>query len=134
MGVGIIGASEFGSNFASHLILKGRAYYDLELYFSFQGIDNQPFGVAFRYMDPFNYYAVEFRKTSESRVGYKRIIKVVKGNYEVLAEIQDGGYFALSWYNVGIVIVGPSFDLYFKEEKGVAFDYKYKGMEKVLSI
>lgn len=84
-------------------------------------------------MDAFNYYAVELKKGNDKRPGYKRIIKVVKGFYEVLAEVQDGGYFAISWYNVAVRVVGPNFDLYFKEEKGVPFDFQYKSMKKVLS-
>ena len=53
---------ESGINYATHLIMKDKAYYDLNLYISYQPVDPSIFGVAFRYIDPWNFYAVEFRK------------------------------------------------------------------------
>ena len=79
-----IGKPTFGINFASHLVLQGRAYYDLTMFFTFKAADSSNFGVAFRYMDPFNYYAVEFRRNGAvlfGTPGYKRIIKMVAGEY-----------------------------------------------------
>ena len=89
-----IGVKESQINYASHLILKDKAYYDLELFLSYHPADANIFGVAFRYLDPFNFYAVEFRKGDFLGLtqGYKRIVKVQNGEYEILSEIKDGGF------------------------------------------
>jgi hypothetical protein len=42
--------------------MKDKAYYDLNIYISYSPVDASIFGVAFRYIDPWNFYAVEFRK------------------------------------------------------------------------
>lgn len=110
---------EFGINFASHLILNGKAYYDVNLFMSFQAVDNNNFGIAFRYIDAFNYYAVEFRRGGWlffQAKGYKRIVKVSNGEYTVLAEIEDGGYSTGIWYNMVVEAVGSKFSLKLKEE------------------
>lgn len=81
-GIKVGEAPEFGVNFASHLVLNGKSYYDVNLFMSFSAVDNNNFGIAFRYIDAFNYYAVEFRRGGWfpfAAKGYKRIVKVTNG-------------------------------------------------------
>ena len=109
----------------------------MTVFLSYQPADNNNFGVAFRYIDPFNYYAVEFRKNPNfigGTKGYKRIIKVSDGNYSVLAEEQDGGFLTDTWYHMALVAKGPEFKLYVKEEqKGVKFTYDPNALELILT-
>ena len=50
-----------GNNFGTHLVLKGKAYYDFELQLCFTASQSNAFAIAFRYIDQFNYYAIEFK-------------------------------------------------------------------------
>lgn len=131
-----LGTQVFGINFATHLVLQGRSYYDVTLFATFKATDSHNFGIAFRYIDPFNYYAVEFRRNGAllfGTDGYKRIIKVTAGQYQVLAEKADGGFNTEEWYEMALVAKGAEFTLYVKSQKAdTSFNFDIGSLEEVL--
>lgn len=82
--------------YATHLKFKFRNYFDGVLRVSFLGKEQGRVGIAFRYIDQFNFYVFEmFRGVDGS--GFKRIRKFVNGEPTVLATEKDGGYLQDKW-------------------------------------
>lgn len=55
-------------------------------------------GIAFRYRDPYNYYALLINREK----GYKEVLKVKDGEKISLQKIEDGGILINSWHKVTI--------------------------------
>lgn len=107
----------------SNLILNDRDYYDFELKCSFFLKDNNTFGMAFRYVDPYNYYIFE---VSNLEKGYKRIRKFVKGVPKVIDFKNDGGFFQETWYNVKIRAQQSKINIYMTNSTGENMDKLYE--------
>jgi hypothetical protein len=107
----------------SNLMLKERDYYDFELKCSFFLKDNNTFGIAFRYIDPYNYYLFE---VSNQEKGYKRIRKFVKGIPKVIDFKNDGGFLQETWYNVKIRAQQSQISIYMTDRSGENMDKLYE--------
>jgi len=99
----------------SNLILENRDFYDFELKCSFYLKDNNTFGIAFRYVDPYNYYLFE---VSNQEKGFKRIRKFVKGIPRVIDFKNDGGFLQETWYNVKIRAQQSKISIYMTDRSG----------------
>lgn len=82
--------------YATHLKFKFRNYFDGVLRVSFLGKEQGRIGVAFRYLDQFNFYVFEMFRGADGS-GFKRIRKFVNGEPTVLATEKDGGYLQDKW-------------------------------------
>jgi len=107
----------------SNLILKDRDFYDFELKCSFFLKDNNTFGIAFRYVDPYNYYIFE---VSNQEKGYKRIRKFVKGIPKLIDFKNDGGFIQETWYNVKIRAQQSNISIYMTDRSGENMDKLYE--------
>jgi len=113
----------------SNLILRDRDYYDFELKCSFFLKDNNTFGIAFRYVDPYNYYLFE---VSNQEKGYKRIRKFVKGIPKVIDFKNDGGFLQETWYNVKIRAQQSEISIYMTDRTGENMEKLYELQFKVI--
>ena len=111
------------SRSGSNLILKDRDFYDFELKCSFFLKDNNTFGIAFRYVDPYNYYIFE---VSNQEKGFKRIRKFVKGIPKVIDFKNDGGFIQETWYNVKIRAQQSKISIYMTDRTGDNMDKLYE--------
>ena len=97
----------------SHLVIKGREFYDFELKVSVfipkENLDT--FGVAFRYADHYNYYIFEISKREN---GFKRIRKFINGEPQILNTKYDGGYNVDEWIDIKIRGINSNFKIYIK--------------------
>ena len=82
--------------YATHLKFKFRNYFDGVLRVSFLGKEQGRVGIAFRYLDQFNFYVFEMFRGADGS-GFKRIRKFVNGEPTVLATEKDGGYLQDKW-------------------------------------
>ena len=90
-----------GLSYASIYALKHKEYYDFVLNLDVMVRDSKTFGVVFRMKNPYNYYALEISQKD----GYKRLVRVINGNYNILSEIRDGGIFQFQWFLIQILTV-----------------------------
>lgn len=107
----------------AHLVLKNKDYYDFEFKCSFLLKDNNTFGIAFRYMDPFNYYIFE---VSNQDKGVKRIRKFIGGLAHDLDMKNDGGFLQDTWYNIKIRGQQSVFHVYMTDYNGEDLDSHYE--------
>jgi hypothetical protein len=107
----------------AHLILKNKDYYDFELKCSFLLKDNNTFGIAFRYKDPFNYYIFE---VSNQDKGVKRIRKYIGGLAHDIDTKNDGGFLQDTWYNVKIRGQQSVFHVYMSDYNGEDLESHYE--------
>jgi hypothetical protein len=88
--------------------LNRKRYYDFELsvdiLFKSIGIA----GIAFRYKDPYNYYALIINR----RNSYKEIIRMVNGEKHVIQKIDDGGILINSWHTVKVRTEADKFHIF----------------------
>jgi len=93
----------------SHLIIKNKDFYDFEARFSVLINDDNTFGIAFRYLDSFNYYIFEI---SNQGKGFKRIRRFLHGIPSTIDIKYDGGYVKNTWYNIKIRAQNSQFRIY----------------------
>ena len=58
------------------------------------------FGIVFRFKDEYNYYALQIHQT----LGFKSLVRVSNGKLKKLAEVRDGGIYQNEWFKVQIVV------------------------------
>lgn len=78
--------------------INKREWYDFEATVDIMIRGSGSAGIAFRVMNPFNYYALYINKSR----GYKAIIKVVNGIKTELVKLSDGGILVNDWHTVRI--------------------------------
>jgi hypothetical protein len=86
------------SRYGTIIYPKNKRFYDFKINVEIMTRNRGSHGVIFRMIDPFNYYAFEIN----INFGYKRIVKVVNGNLQVLNTVFDGGIAQNTWYKVEI--------------------------------
>ena len=68
--------------------------------------DDGQIGILFRVKDPFNFYVLEFVRTSggffglQEPGGFKRIRKFINGKPTILQTLNDGGFLQDKWYKI----------------------------------
>lgn len=102
--------------FASLLKLKYKDFFDGRLTVSLLAKDTGRIGIAFRYLDQFNFYVFEMEKSSSGNTGFKRLRKFVNGEPTVLAIENDGGYLQDKWYRIVIDFSMSKFVVRMEEE------------------
>jgi hypothetical protein len=107
----------------AHLVLKNKDYYDFELRCSFLLKDNNTFGIAFRYQNPYNYYIFE---VTNQEGGIKRVRKFKKGTAHELEFKNDGGFIQDTWYNVKIRAQQSLFFIYMTDYNGPDLESHYE--------
>jgi hypothetical protein len=98
--------SQVGASFIS---VRKRNYYDFELNVDVMVSSPGIFGIAFRFTDPFNYYALKIDRYH----GRKFLIKVIDGYERILQRIDDGGILIDSWHTLKISSQANMFKLFF---------------------
>ena len=118
--------------FASVLKLKPKTFFDGRLRVSLLAKDTGRIGIAFRYLDEFNYYVFEMERGNGGS-GFKRLRKFVNGEPTILAVENDGGYLQDKWYRIVLDFTLSSFTIKMEEEsvKNVQPDFEDQ-MPKVL--
>ena len=118
--------------FASVLKLKMKNFFDGRIRVSLLAKDTGRIGIAFRYLDEFNYYVFEMERGNGGS-GFKRLRKFVNGESTVLAVENDGGYLQDKWYRIILDFALSSFTIKMEEEnaKNVQPDFEDQ-MPKVL--
>jgi hypothetical protein len=106
----------------SHLIIKNRDFYDFEARFSVLINDDNTFGVAFRYKDPFNYYIFEI---SNQGKGFKRIRKIKFAKSTTINIKYDGGYVKNTWYNIKIRALNSNYKVYMTTDNSANMEKHY---------
>lgn len=117
------------SRTGSHLFVKDKDYYDLELKASFFLKDNNSFGILFRYIDPYNYYIFE---VSNQDKGFKRVRKFVKGIPKIIDFKNDGGFIQETWYNVKIRAQQSFIYIYMTDRTGDNMEKLYELQFKII--
>lgn len=105
-----------GSNVAAtFLYLTNKEYYDFEMNIDilFKSVGSA--GIAFRYKDPFNYYAIKINR----KQGYKEVIKVVNGIKFSLQKIEDGGILINSWHSIRIKTEADRFHIFIYDSEQI---------------
>ena len=105
------------------LIVRSKKFYDFDITMDFKIVTKGNFGVLFRMVDAFNYYAVSIDNTTIS------IIKLQDGNSEILASKNFGTALTLNlWYNLKLIGSKNSFRVYVVREIDINNPQKYIGM------
>lgn len=101
---------------ATFLYLANKKYYDfvLSVDILFKTIGTA--GIAFRYQDPYNYYALLIDRTK----GIKEVIKVIRGEKFTIRKIEDGGILINSWHTVRITAIANRFHLFVYDSEQIS--------------
>jgi hypothetical protein len=94
-------------------------FFDFEITMDIMTRSRGSCGVVFRMIDPFNFLALDINIEE----AYKRIIKVVNGNIEVLQKLDDGGMSQNNWFKLYIKGQKDKFEIRFGDDKKFT-DYK----------
>ncbi|PFH37677.1 F5/8 type C domain-containing protein [Besnoitia besnoiti] len=92
---GILGTQDGEGTFA---MLKGRRFFDFVALADFYAVGSGSVGVAVRMRDPNNLFLFEANKER----GYKRLMRIDKGDAIIIAQKDDGGYDEAKWYRLRI--------------------------------
>ncbi len=101
-------------------MVKDRRYYDFELNVDVLSRTRGTFGVIFRVLNPFNFYAYIIN----IKRGYKQIFRVKNGRYHLIKHRKDGGLSQNMWYRIQITGIKDLFVV----KTGEAFRFNYKNI------
>lgn len=93
---------------ATYFALNNKRFYDFELTVDILFKSIGVAGIAFRYRDPYNYYALIINR----RKSYKEVIKVIAGEKQTIQKIDDGGILINSWHSVKIRAEADRFHIF----------------------
>jgi len=98
------------SNFpgATYFELNKKRFYDFELTVDILFKSIGVAGIAFRYRDPYNYYALIINR----KKSYKEVVRVISGEKHIIKKIDDGGILINSWHSVKIRSEGDRFHIF----------------------
>ena len=93
---------------ASFISVSNRQYYDFKLEVDILFKSEGQAGVAFRYKDPYNFYAFIINRNQ----GYKSVVRVRHGVRSELKRVVDGGIVTNYWHRVTITSEADRFRIH----------------------
>ena len=96
-------------------MLSKKKYYDFELNVDILFKTVGKAGIAFRYKDPYNFYAIIINR----KKGYKELVKVLNGEKTSLKKIEDGGILINSWHSIRIKTEADRFHIFIYDAEQV---------------